>query len=158
SLTVGLFAGFGPNLSFTGAIDFLPRSRDVSDPKGVGLGDFLDVKLAYVEYALPLRRMNLSLFVGKFDSVLGIEYRIQDAPDRIGVTPSLICRYTCGRPLGLKARAKFLGDALVLALAVTNGAHFSEYFPFYDEIDTNFFKTLAARLSYRIPVGAGLEI
>jgi hypothetical protein len=158
SLTVGLFAGLGENLTFTGAIDLVPRGRDVSDPRGVAVGDFVDVKLAFLEYLIPIKKFSLSLFAGKFDSVLGIEYRIQDSPDRIGVTPSLICRYTCGRPIGLKLRAKFFEEKLIVALAVTNGTSFSEYFPFYNEIDSNFFKTLSGRLSYKLPVGAGLEI
>src|SRR5262249_15756949 len=32
------------------------------------------------------------------------------------------------------------------------------YFPFYNEIDKNFFKTLSGRISYKIPVGTGLEL
>jgi hypothetical protein len=158
SLTLNLFAAVGDELTFTGAVDFVPRSRNVSDPMGTALGDFLDVKLAYLEYIVPLSRMDLSIYAGKIDSVLGIEYRGQDAPDRISVTPSLICRYTCGRPLGLKARAKFFDGALVAALAVTNGSHVVEMFPFYDEIDVNQSKTVAGRLSYRLPLGSGLEI
>jgi hypothetical protein len=158
SLTIGVFFGLADNLTFTGAVDFLARSRNVSDPDGVGLGDFIDVKLAYLEYRVPIKSFGLSLFAGKVDSVLGIEYRTQDAPDRIGVTPSLICRYTCGRPLGIKARLRYGKDLFVAALAVTNGSSFSEYFPFYDETDTNFFKTFSARLSTKIPIGAGLEL
>jgi hypothetical protein len=90
--------------------------------------------------------------------VLGYEYRDQEAPRRITVTPSLICRYTCGHPLGVKARALFLDHTLVVGAAITNGSHFSERFPFRDEIDANDMKTAAARLSYRFAVGAGLEI
>jgi hypothetical protein len=158
SLTLNLFAAVGDDLTANAAVDFVPRSRDVSDPMGTALGDFIDVKLAYLEYIVPLRRMDLSLYAGKIDSVLGIEYRSQDAPDRISVTPSLICRYTCGRPLGLKARARFFDGALVANAALTNGSHMVEMFPFYDEIDVNQSKTVAGRLSYRLPVGSGLEV
>ena len=73
-----------------------------------------------------------------------------ESPDRISVTPSLICRYTCGHPVGLKARAKFLSDALIVNVAVTNGSEFSEGFDFSDETDQNQFKTVAGRLSYQI--------
>lgn len=40
--------------------------------------------------------MSLSLWAGKFDSVVGREYRIQEADDCITVTPSLLCSYVCG--------------------------------------------------------------
>jgi hypothetical protein len=165
AMNVFLFAGIGRNVTLNASIDFVPRSRNVSqaapnDPSKIGtaLGDFIDVKLAYVEYTVPSDRFDLRLSVGKLDSVLGIEYRTQESPDRIGVIPSLICRYTCGRPLGVKLRGRFFNDAFTVALAVTNGSNFIEGFPFYDEIDTNDFKTISGRISIRRPVGAGLEI
>jgi hypothetical protein len=158
ALTVSLFAGVGDDLIVQGIFDLVPRSRDVSDPSGHFLGDFLDVKLAYVEWRPKLDAFALSIFAGKIDSVLGIEYRVEEAPDRIGVTPSLICRYTCGRPLGVKARARFADDRFVLNLAVTNGTSFLEMFPFYNETDVNDGKTVSARVSTRLPVGNGLEL
>lgn len=167
SLTLQLFSALTDNLTFTGIVDLVPRGRDVSvaaeasaslDNAPNALGDFLDVRLAYLEYIVPVKRFSLSFFAGKMDSVLGYEYRTSESPDRIGVTPSLICRYTCGHPLGLKARAKFFDDRFIVNLALTNGSSFSEYFPFYDEIDFNNFKTVQGRVSYRFPVGAGLEI
>ena len=136
----------------------MPRNRNVSDPTGLYLGDFVDVKLAYVEYTVPTDRFDLRISVGKIDSTLGIEYRTQESPDRITVTPSLICRYTCGRPTGLKVRGRFFDDLLVAALAVTNGSNVTEQFPFSDEIDVNNFKTVSGRLSTKLPVGAGLEV
>lgn len=159
ALNLQLFTGVGDNLTINGAVDFVPRSRDMSNPDGAALGDYLDVKLAYVEYRIPIGQSNLSLFAGKFDSVLGYEYRIQEAPNRISVTPSLLCRYVCGHPLGLKARWEALEDhALAVAVAFTNGSHFSESFNFADEVDSNAGKTAAGRVSYRFPLGAGLEI
>ncbi len=152
ALNVQLFAGLGPNLTLNGSFDLVPRSRNVSDPNGVFLGDFIDVKLAYAEYTVPIERFDLRISAGKFDSVLGIEYRTQESPDRFGVTPSLICRYTCGRPLGLKARARFADDLFVIALAVTNGSHMIEGFPFYDEIATHDMKTFAGRVSTKLPL------
>jgi hypothetical protein len=149
-LNVGLFAEVGDHVVFTAKVDVLPRGRDVSDFDGLFLGDYLDVRLAYLEYRIERPWMKLELFAGKFDSVIGFEYRSQEAPTRIEVTPSLICRYTCGYPIGLKARARWLDDALTLNVAVTNGSHFSEGFPFYDEVDSNHVKTLAGRVSYQV--------
>ena len=158
SLTLQLFGAVGPNITVNGLVDFLPRNRNVSDPTGLYLGDYVDVKLAYLEYTVPTDRADIRIYVGKIDSTLGIEYRWQESPDRITVTPSLICRYTCGRPTGVKARGRFLGDLLDVALAVTNGSNVTEQFPFSDEIDTNNFKTLSGRVSTKLPVGAGLEV
>lgn len=157
SLNLALFAALDESLTVSGSVDFVPRGRDVSDAGGLFLGDFLDVKLAYIEYLVPTSRLKLSLYAGKFDSVLGYEYRSQDAPDRLGVTPSLLCRYTCGRPLGLKARGQLWDDTLTVNLAVTNGSSTTENFPFSNEIDQNNFKTISARISSRAPVGSGLE-
>jgi hypothetical protein len=158
ALNVTLFAGIGDDVTFTGSIDFVPRGRNVSAESDTALGDFIDVKLAYVEYIVPVESFKLSLYAGKFDSVLGFEYRSREAPDKLGVTPSLLCRYTCGSPLGLKARAQFWDDTVAINVAATNGSHGSESFPFYDEVDSNQMKTAAGRVSARAPVGAGLEV
>jgi hypothetical protein len=159
ALNLSLFTGVGDDVTVNGSVDFVPRSRNISDPDGVGLGDYLDVKLAYVEYRLQPFGGNLSLYAGKFDSVLGYEYRVQESPARITVTPSLLCRYLCGHPLGLKARySPFSEDVLVLNVAITNGSHFSESFDFADEVDVNSGKTVAGRLSTQLPLGAGLEL
>lgn len=158
ALNFAIVAGVGDDLNFTSSIDFVPRGRNVSEDNDRSLGDFLDVKLAYLEYAVPIDRFRLNIYAGKFDSVLGFEYRMREAPDRIGVAPSLLCRYTCGSPLGLKARAQFLDDTITLNVAVTNGSHGTEHFPFYDETDSNQFKTIAGRLSSKAPLGAGLEV
>jgi hypothetical protein len=150
ALNLGLLVGLGDTASLFGSVDFVPRGRDVSNPMGLFLGDYLDVKLAYAEWRPALEQVSLAIQVGKFDSVLGREYRALESPDRTSVTPSLICRYICGRPIGVKARAKILGDALVLNVAVTNGGHGIEGFPFSDETDTNQVKTVAGRLSYLV--------
>ena len=158
AVNLALFAGLGETSSAQVSIDFLPRARDISDVAGVFSGDYIDVKLAYGEWKPKLETVDLSLQAGKFDSVLGFEYRSLESPDRTGVTPSLICRYTCGRPIGLKARARFLANTVTANVAVTNGSHFSEGFPFANETDTNQWKTIAGRLSYlidgKVEVGA----
>ncbi|MDI1448688.1 hypothetical protein [Polyangium sp. 6x1] len=158
ALNMQLFAAPREDLTLTASIDFVPRARDVSAPGDRALGDFIDVKLAYAEYLVPIERFELSLYAGKFDSVLGWEYRSREAPDRLTVTPSLLCRYTCGSPLGLKARGKFWDGAMILNVAVTNGSHGSENFPFHGEIDRNDWKTVAGRIASRAPLGAGLEV
>lgn len=158
NVNLALFVGLTENLQVNALIDFVPRGRNVSNPDGLFLGDYIDVKLGYVEYAVPTSRFGLSLYAGKFDSVLGYEYRSQEAPDRITVTPSLVCRYTCGRPIGLKARFLFLNNRLSINAALTNGSSFVEQFPFYDETDRNYFQTGSTRIGVKLPVGAGLEL
>src|SRR5262249_27503743 len=83
ALNLNLFAGIGDDLVVQALVDFVPRGRDVSNPDGLFLGDYVDVKLAYVEWRVPLETWKLSLFAGKFDSTLGYEYRVEEAPDRI---------------------------------------------------------------------------
>lgn len=150
ALNLALFSGIGETAQLNASVDLVPRARDISDPAGLFVGDFIDVKLAYGEWRPRIEAFDLALQAGKFDSVLGREYRSIESPDRVGVTPSLICRYTCGRPIGLKARAKLLDEAFVVNVAVTNGSHFNEGFPFASETDTNQMKTVAGRVSYQI--------
>lgn len=158
ALNLAIFAGVGEDLTLTSSVDFVPRGRNVAEANDTALGDFIDVKLAYAEYIVPIESFKLSLFAGKFDSVLGFEYRYREATDRMGITPSLLCRYTCGAPLGLKARAQLWEDTVTVNVSVTNGSHGTESFPFYDEIDSNQMKTVAGRVSSRAPIGAGLEV
>lgn len=145
-------------------VDFVPRGRDVSinegtvDERHLFLGDFIDVKLAFARWSPHVEPFGFELYAGKIESVLGVEYRAQDAPDRLTVTPSLICRYTCGRPIGLKARGWLPSQALTLNVAVTNGSSFVEMFPFYDETDSNSPKTYSGRLSSMLWPDGGLEI
>lgn len=146
SLNVSLFGQVGKSTLLNAKFDLVPRGRDVSDKEGLFLGDFVDVRLAYVEQRISRRWMDLSLFAGKFDSVIGFEYRSQEAPTRVEVTPSLICRYTCGYPLGIKARALFRDGLFGVNLALTNGTSFIELFPFHDELDSNKMKTGSGRL------------
>lgn len=158
ALAVRLFTGIGAHLTLTAAFDLVPRGRDIADPHGLFLGDFLDVGLAYAEYRPALERVELSLAAGKFDSVLGYEYRVQEAPERTSVTPSLICRYLCGHPVGIKARARFASGLFTVNLALTNGSHFKESFAFADEIDANRQKTVAGRVSFAPRLADALEL
>jgi len=117
--------------------------------------DLLDIELANVQYR-PIEGTDLVISAGKVDSVLGVEYRSQDAPHRLGITPSLICRYTCGRPLGINAR--LVRDALSLSAALTNGDNFDRRFEHEDELKANRLPTAAAHVQWTLPVGQGLEL
>jgi hypothetical protein len=139
-----LTSGLTENVLGTASVNFVPRSG-----QAFALGDFLDVDIAQIEW-LPTADHRTSVFVGKFDSLIGIEYRERKANQRFGITPSLIARYTVGTALGLKVRSKFgPNDMLVLAGAVTNGSNTTEQFHFYDEIDRNAAKTASGRIGLR---------
>jgi hypothetical protein len=151
NLSLGL--AVAENVIGTTSFNVVPRSG--SD---FALGDTVDVDLAQVEW-LPTASRRTSIFVGKIDPVIGIEYRDRKANQRFGVTPSLLARYTTGTALGLKARSKFGRDDLfVVAGAITNGSTTTEQFHFYDEIDRNAGKTLSGRLSLRPPLGTFVEL
>jgi len=78
----------------------------------------------------PLREAELAISVGKFDSVFGIEYLENQANFRVGVTPSLIARYTTGQSVGVKAfyRVQIIpaSSAISLNVAATNSGTFVE--------------------------------
>jgi hypothetical protein len=152
-LTLRLRATPIPTAIISANVNFVPRTgHDFS------LGDFLDVDIAQVEW-LPTASQRTSLFVGKMDSVIGVEYRHRKADQRFGITPSLISRYTTGTALGLKARTKLgTDDWLVLAAALTNGSNTTEQFFFYDETDRNAAKTASGRLSISPPLPIMLEV
>ena len=144
TLLTNLFAQVGVN--------FVPRSgRDFS------WGDFFNVDIAQVEW-VPFEAGHTSIFFGKFDSVLGIEYRERRASQRFGITPSLIQRYTSGTPLGVKVRTKLFDDWLTVALSLTNGTSVVEPFHFYSEIDTNWAKTGSGRVSLHPPLPWELDL
>ncbi len=72
----------------------------------------------------PFTSAELSISVGKFDSVFGIEYLENEANMRTGITPSLIARYTTGQSLGAKIFYRIqlpaLWSAISLNVAGTN--------------------------------------
>jgi hypothetical protein len=146
-------AGIGPTAVATASVNFAPRSG-----RNFSLGDTTDVDLAQVEW-LPTPSQRTSIFVGKTESVLGIEYRERKANRRMGITPSLVARYTTGTALGVKVRSK-LGahDGLVLAAALTNGSNTVEQWHFYDELDSNAAKTASARVALSPPLPFEVEV
>jgi hypothetical protein len=151
-INLTLRSALTPTAIASASINFTPRTGN-----NFSLGDVYDADIAQVEW-LPTESQRTSIFVGKTDSVLGIEYRDRKSDKRFGITPSLIARYTTGTALGVKVRSKFGdGDWLVLAAAVTNGSNTIEMWHFYDEIDSNAGKTASARLSLRLPLPFWLE-
>jgi len=148
-LNLSVNAGLGSQALFTSSVNFTPRTG--SD---FSFGDSFDVDLAQIEW-MPTESGKTSIFVGKVDSVFGIEYKTRKAPQRFGITPSLIARYTTGTAVGLKARTKLADDHIILSAAVTNGSFGTEQFFFHTESDTNTFKTLSGRAAVRLPVGSG---
>jgi hypothetical protein len=137
----------------TASVNFVPRSGH-----DFNIGDFVEVDIAQLEW-MATRDGRTSIFVGKFDSVIGIEYRERKASQRFGITPTLMARYTTGTPIGLKVRSKFLdGDRIVVAAALTNGSSTTEQFHFYDEVDSNAGKTASGRLSVKPAPALDLEI
>jgi hypothetical protein len=150
---LGLAVGLRDNMLVTTSVNFLPRTG--SD---FTIGDFIELDIAQLEW-MPFESRKTSIFVGKFDSVLGIEYRERKANQRFGITPSLIARYTTGTPLGVKVRTKLLpNDLLTIALALTNGSSTTEQFHFYDEIDSNAGKTVSGRVSFKLPLPGSFEL
>jgi hypothetical protein len=76
----------------------------------------------------PINSAELAISVGKFDSVFGIEYLENQANFRIGITPSLIARYTTGQAVGVKAfyRVQIIpaSSAVSVNVAATNNGTF----------------------------------
>jgi len=153
-------AKLGAGLKAQASVNFYPRSASISvgdkqDGGGVlpagptSVGDYLWVDFAFLEYATAFQngRHQLSIFAGRFDPNIGIEYRVRKSPDRFGVTPSLLCRYSCGTPLGLKARGQFFDELITFALAIHNGPSYMETFRFAENTDKKFMKTISGRAS-----------
>lgn len=148
-LNLTLSSGIGEEALATASVNFMPRTGSNFD-----IGDFMDIDIAQIEYMPKFLGGSTSIFAGKFDSLIGIEYRERKASQRFGITPSLLARYTVGTALGLKIRSKFApNDFLVVAAAVTNGSNTTEQFHFYDELDLNAGKTASGRVAIRPPLG-----
>lgn len=121
--------------------------------------DQIEISYAFVEYK-PIHERLLFFQAGKIDSVLGVEYRSQDAPKRLEITPSLIARYTCGRPIGVSARyiAHYPAGQFSVSAAVLSGDNFEERFEPDTEIRANKLPTAAGHLQWKFPFAQGLEL
>lgn len=164
-------AKLGAGFQAVASVSLFPRSASVSfgdkqdggsvQPAGpTHLGDYLGVDLAFLEWATTFSqgRHQLSVFAGRFDPNIGIEYRVRKSPDRFGVTPSLLCRYSCGTPIGVKVRGRFFDEWLSVAVAVHNGSSYQENFRFSEQTDKKYMKTLSGRIALHAPVLGGVEI
>jgi opacity protein-like surface antigen len=151
-LNMGLQVALTDRALLQTSLNFTPRSGSE-----FSLGDSFDLDIAQLEW-LATADGRTSLFVGKLESVLGLEYKERKASNRFGITPSLLHRYTAGTALGIKARSKLLDEHLIVAAALTNGSFNTEQFHFYEEVDSNLGKTVSARVAGRFNVGDRLEI
>ena len=129
--------GIGGNPSFlinTASADvrFQPRglplfafARVQLMPRLLPTGDQTRVELQQAFGRIsPFASQELAFFLGKFDSVFGIEYLENEANLRTGITPSLMARYTTGHSLGVKAFYRYqlpsISSALSVNAALTN--------------------------------------
>jgi len=145
--TVGLSIGraLPHGISVAALVELLPRSGP----------DIIAVEYAHIDYR-PSNKLNLVLAAGKVDSVLGIEYRAQDAPDRLGITPSLLCRYLCGRPYGVRAHLDHEG--VDLSALVATGNTFQERFERDPRLASATAPTIAAHAQYLVPIANGIKV
>jgi hypothetical protein len=113
-----------PVLVFT-RVQMLPRF-EATDGSNQVATDRVVLEQAFGRVT-PFRNAELAVSAGKFDSVFGIEYLDNEANFRVGVTPSLLARYTTGQSIGVKVfyRNQF-GRASAISLngAATNSGTF----------------------------------
>jgi len=127
-----LINGLSTDLRYTSAskrlmvfsrVQVLPRYGDG------GQETRLWMRQAFVR-VIPFDAHELALFIGKFDSVYGIEYLDNPSNIRTGVTQSLFARYTTGESMGAKLFYRFqiapLWSALSLNASATNSGSMSE--------------------------------
>jgi hypothetical protein len=119
-----------PILIFT-RLQAVPRLYDPDPTENVLGGEYTRLVLEQAFGRItPIPSAELAISVGKFDSVFGIEYLQNEANFRIGVTPSLLARYTTGQSTGVKVFYRFqiipLASALSLNVAGTNSGTFVE--------------------------------
>jgi hypothetical protein len=145
--SLGLAVGkvVNPEVSVAALVELLPRPG----------ANILDIELARIDYR-PWHAVDLMISAGKIDSVVGIEYRAQDAPKRLTVTPSLICRYTCGRQPGIQARLR--RGPMYAALMLANGDSFDDRFEPLLALHANALPTASGHLQWTLPIGQDLVV
>lgn len=116
-------AAIGDRALVFARVHFLPRL----DRAGSATRVVLEQAFGRVQ---PWEAQELFVFAGKVDSVFGIEYLDNQSPLRVGVTPSLLARYTTGTSVGLKVLYRHqlaaLASVVSFNCAVTNSAPFIE--------------------------------
>jgi hypothetical protein len=112
-----------PVLIFT-RLQVLPR---LTDADGESTRLFLEQAFGRIT---PVKSAELAISIGKFDSVFGIEYLENEANFRVGVTPSLLARYTTGQSTGVKVFDRYqlipIASAVSLNVSATNSGTFVE--------------------------------
>ncbi|MBM4783813.1 MAG: hypothetical protein GQE15_39595 [Archangiaceae bacterium] len=104
-------------------------------PRLLPTGDVTRVELQQAFGRLsPFKAHEFAVFLGRFDSVFGIEYLENEANLRLGITPSLTARYTTGHGLGAKAFYRLQVASLWSAFSVnvagtTNGTRIEALVP-----------------------------
>jgi len=152
------------------SIDILPRDFTVDGSNGQSSTDGVEVDLAYVNYKPQLESSrlvdstfnDLEISLGKFDSPLGIEYRINKSPQRVNISRSHQAQYTTGYPLGIKAKAKiaknylgqFRNSVLFYNLALTNSAPFLDK-DYFGDVDNNNNSEIMGRFAYGLNMFEG---
>jgi hypothetical protein len=119
---------------------------------GQGDGTRVDLQQAFGRFS-PFKTAELAVFLGRFDSVFGIEYLENEANLRTNITPSLIARYTTGHGLGAKVfyrvQLPSLWSAVSFNVAATNNGTRIEALVPIDAALTGFFVG-SARIGYEL--------
>jgi hypothetical protein len=104
-------------------VQLLPRLENTGETSRL----FLEQAFGRVT---PIKSAELAISVGKFDSAFGIEYLENQANFRVGITPSLLARYTTGTSIGVKVFYRYqiipLSSALSINASATNSGTFVE--------------------------------
>jgi len=119
-----------PVMIFT-RLQVIPRLYDGDPTQNIPGGEYTRL---FLEQAFgritPIKSAEFALSIGKFDSVFGIEYLDNEANFRVGVTPSLVARYTTGQSVGVKAFYRYqiipIDSAVSINVSATNSGTFVE--------------------------------
>jgi hypothetical protein len=134
-----------PVMMFT-RVQFLPRFEATGETTHVVIDQ------AFGRIA-PFTNADLTLSLGKFDSVFGIEYLENQANFRIGITPSLMARYTTGTSVGGKVffrqQLPTVSSAVSLNVAATNSGNMVDSLQGPDRSLTGV-PVVSARLGYEL--------
>lgn len=148
----------GQQLGIRVGVNLEPRSGFLGRP-----GDVIAVDTAYVVWR-PLKQSDFKLYAGRMESAFGREYRDRHAPDRVGITPSIMSRYLMGLQTGIRARGTFR-RWLGYSVALTNGGTTTERFGHVsNDLDFNGVPTATVRLGatlrrpVRLEVGASGQV
>ena len=112
-------------------LQVIPRLYDPDPSENIPAGEYTRLLLEQAFGRItPLKNAELAISVGRFDSVFGIEYLDNEANFRVGVTPSLVARYTTGQSVGIKAFYRYqiipASSAVSLNVSGTNSGTFVE--------------------------------